>query len=127
MLDAGGILKQYASDITRLWPISGRFTAHHRQLYEILLTVQKHLIDHLNSRPHEISRRELNTLDDEYMLKYLREESILSKTLSDAQERRIIKHLCPTSASHHLGEMRRLSKSSEVSTLFLLRSRCARL
>lgn len=23
MLDAGGILKQYASDITRLWPING--------------------------------------------------------------------------------------------------------
>ena len=83
--------------------ISGRFSDVDRQLYEILLTVQKHLIDALNVSNRVISRTDLNTLADRLMIKYLREESILSRTIDDRQANVIIKKLCPTSASHHLG------------------------
>jgi Xaa-Pro aminopeptidase len=125
MLDGGCLFKQYSSDITRLWPIngienlktiignfcfliSGRFSSPHRQLYEILLTVQKDLISYFHSGDQTISREKLNILADQYMIKYLREELILSRTIDDNQAKRIIKFLSPTSVSHHLG-MKRIS------------------
>jgi intermediate cleaving peptidase 55 len=103
MLDGGCLYKQYSSDITRLWPINGRFSSSYRQLYEILLTVQKDLIRHLNSDNRTITRQQLNTLTDQYLIKYLREELILSHTIDDYHAKRIINYLSPTSVSHHLG------------------------
>ena len=73
-------------------------------MYEILLTVQKNLIEYLNSGDKTISREKLNTLSDQYMIKYLREEFILSRTIDDYQAKRIVNFLCPTSVSHHLGK-----------------------
>ena len=121
MLDAGCLFKQYSSDITRFWPIngtltlldtclatsiillSGRFSSVYRQLYEILLTVQKNLLGHINADPRSITRAQLNTLADQYMIQYLREERILSRTCDDHEARHIVNYLCPTSVSHHLG------------------------
>ena len=85
--------------------IKGRFSSVQRQLYEILLTVQKDLINHLNSRSKLISREKLNRLAEQFMIKYLREELILSKTIDDYHAARIINFLCPTSVSHHLGKI----------------------
>ncbi|CAF1349544.1 unnamed protein product [Adineta steineri] len=103
MLDGGCLYKQYASDVTRFWPINGRFSSSQQQLYEILLTVQKDLIKYLNSGDKFITRGKLNILTDQYMIKYLREEFILSRTIDDDHAKRIINYLCPTSVSHHLG------------------------
>jgi hypothetical protein len=38
------------------------------------------------------------------MIKYLREELILSRTIDDHHAKRIIHYLSPTSVSHHLGK-----------------------
>ncbi|UJR10043.1 hypothetical protein I4U23_014265 [Adineta vaga] len=103
MLDGGCLFKQYAGDVTRFWPMNGRFSSTQRQLYEILLTVQKDLIKYLNSGDKTISRSKLNILADQYMIKYLREESILSRSIDDLHAKTIVNYLCPTSASHHLG------------------------
>lgn len=46
MVDAGCQLHGYCSDISRTWPISGRFTRPQRDLYELVLDVQKQCIDH---------------------------------------------------------------------------------
>jgi len=104
MLDGGCLFKQYSSDITRLWPINGRFSSPQRQLYEILLAVQQDLIRYLNSGDRTITRQQLNTLTDQYMIKYLREELILSRTIDDHHAKIIINYLSPTSVSHHLGK-----------------------
>lgn len=40
LVDAGAEHKGYASDISRTWPVSGRFSDAHRELYEVVLTVQ---------------------------------------------------------------------------------------
>ncbi|CAF3392688.1 unnamed protein product [Rotaria socialis] len=40
---------------------------------------------------------------DQYMIKYLREESILLRTIDDHYAKNIIRVLCPTGVSHHLG------------------------
>ena len=35
-MDAGVELHGYASDITRAWPVDGRFTSAQRDVYEVL-------------------------------------------------------------------------------------------
>jgi Xaa-Pro aminopeptidase len=40
LIDAGGELDGYASDITRTFPVSGRFSAAQREVYEIVLAAQ---------------------------------------------------------------------------------------
>ena len=41
LVDAGCELDGYASDITRTWPVSGRFSAPQRLLYELVLQAQE--------------------------------------------------------------------------------------
>jgi Xaa-Pro aminopeptidase len=45
LIDAGAELDCYASDISRSFPISGRFTREQRALYEVVLTAQQAAID----------------------------------------------------------------------------------
>ncbi|MES3039859.1 MAG: Xaa-Pro aminopeptidase [Pseudomonadota bacterium] len=40
LIDAGGELDHYAADITRTFPVNGRFTAPQKDLYEVVLAAQ---------------------------------------------------------------------------------------
>jgi Xaa-Pro aminopeptidase len=44
LVDAGGSYRFYAADITRTFPVSGRFTAEQRAIYEIVLAAQEQAI-----------------------------------------------------------------------------------
>lgn len=41
LVDSGCELDNYASDVTRTWPVNGRFSAEQRALYEIVLRAQE--------------------------------------------------------------------------------------
>ncbi len=62
LIDAGCELEHYASDITRTFPVSGKFSAEQKAIYNIVLDAQAAAIDvikpgnHWND-PHEISVR----------------------------------------------------------------------
>jgi Xaa-Pro aminopeptidase len=45
LLDAGAEYKGYASDITRTFPINGKFTDAQREIYDLVLKTQKSCID----------------------------------------------------------------------------------
>lgn len=45
LVDAGAEYKGYASDITRTFPISGRFTKPQREIYELVLKAQKACVE----------------------------------------------------------------------------------
>ncbi|KAK9460540.1 peptidase M24, structural domain-containing protein [Lipomyces oligophaga] len=45
LIDAGGQYGGYCADISRAWPVNGRFTAAQRDLYEAVLSTQKALIN----------------------------------------------------------------------------------
>jgi Xaa-Pro aminopeptidase len=45
LIDAGCELDGYASDITRAWPVNGRFTDAQRELYELVLAAQQAAFD----------------------------------------------------------------------------------
>ncbi len=62
LLDAGCELDYYASDITRTFPVSGKFTAVQRAVYEVVLEAQLAAIDKVRSgnhwnQPHEAAVR----------------------------------------------------------------------
>ena len=44
LVDAGALTWHYRSDITRTWPVSGRFTPPQAELYSLVLEVQKSAI-----------------------------------------------------------------------------------
>ena len=45
LIDAGCELEYYAADITRTFPVNGRFTPEQRSLYELVLSAQQAAID----------------------------------------------------------------------------------
>ncbi len=45
LLDAGAEVECYAADLTRTWPVAGRFTAAQRALYEVVLEAQQAAIE----------------------------------------------------------------------------------
>ena len=52
LLDAGGEYNCYASDITRCFPINGKFSKESRQIYDIVLKMQEVCIDMLKPGVH---------------------------------------------------------------------------
>lgn len=64
LIDAGVELANYASDITRTFPVNGRFSAEQRAVYEVVLRAQEAAIDAVHpdshwNRPHEAATRVL--------------------------------------------------------------------
>jgi Xaa-Pro aminopeptidase len=49
LVDAGAEFQCYASDITRTWPVGGRFTPAQRALYELVLEAQLAAIDEVRA------------------------------------------------------------------------------
>ena len=45
LVDAGAEYGCYAADVTRTWPVAGRFSAPQRTLYELVLEAQRAAID----------------------------------------------------------------------------------
>jgi Xaa-Pro aminopeptidase len=84
LIDAGCELGFYASDVTRTFPVDGRFTPEQRALYEVVLTAQLSAID--ASRPgatfdsvHDVAlRRLVEGLVELGLLKESVEESLKS-------------------------------------------------
>jgi Xaa-Pro aminopeptidase len=64
LIDAGGEYQHYAADITRTFPVSGRFSAPQRAVYELVLAAQLAAIDRVRpgsrwNEPHESAVRVL--------------------------------------------------------------------
>ncbi|XP_019886845.1 xaa-Pro aminopeptidase 3 isoform X2 [Ooceraea biroi] len=100
LMDAGCEYHGYSSDITRTWPINGKFTPEQRVLYEIVLDVQKHLIESLKEMP---------SLDEafHYMCsllgKRLQEIGLIPKNIDDDKLVAAAYEYCPHHVSHYLG------------------------
>ena len=81
LIDAGAEYRGYASDITRSWPISGKFTDAKREIYEVVLEAQMAAIDacqvgNLYTAPHDAAR----TVLAEGLIKL----GVISQTVEDA-------------------------------------------
>lgn len=100
LIDAGCELQGYASDITRTFPASGRFTSVQRELYELVLAAQHAAIEaarpgaHFNA-PHEAAERVFT----EALLSY----GLLEGSLDELLAAEAARKFCMHKTSHWLG------------------------
>ncbi|KYN36963.1 putative Xaa-Pro aminopeptidase 3 [Trachymyrmex septentrionalis] len=100
LMDAGCEYHGYSSDITRTWPISGKFTPEQKVLYEIVLDVQKNLIKSLKEMP---------SLDNAFrhmcflLGERLQEINVIPKNIEESKLLAAAYAYCPHHVSHYLG------------------------
>ncbi|RZC33528.1 Xaa-Pro aminopeptidase 3, partial [Asbolus verrucosus] len=100
LMDAGCEYHGYSSDITRTWPINGKFNRHQRELYEVVLDVQTKLIKLCQTFPT------LDSLFDSMCVllgKGLQQIGIIPKILSNQALIKAAYQFCPHHVSHYLG------------------------
>jgi Xaa-Pro aminopeptidase len=64
LIDAGGEYRGYTADITRTFPVSGKYSGAQKEVYEVVLAAQLAAIEELrpgnsSARPHEVATRVL--------------------------------------------------------------------
>lgn len=102
LMDAGCEYGGYSSDITRTWPVNGRFTDAQRVLYEVIWMLQQELIATLLKNGGET----LDALFDTMCVRLgrlLQEAGLLKKSLTGLDLSRAAFQLCPHHVSHYLG------------------------
>ena len=52
LIDAGCEINGYASDITRTWPVNGKFSAPQKEIYELVLKAQTDAIAECRAGKH---------------------------------------------------------------------------
>lgn len=101
LMDAGCETHSYTSDITRTFPISGRFSDYQKTLYEIVLNTQKDLIGTLSRQ--ELSLDQLFDVMCLQLGKYLKEIKLIPSHVTGLELARSAYKFCPHHVSHFLG------------------------
>ncbi|KAL3879050.1 hypothetical protein ACJMK2_031364 [Sinanodonta woodiana] len=100
LMDAGCEYHGYSSDLTRTWPVSGRFTSSQRALYDAILHVQELCISMCTSdfSLDDIYFRMLHLLGVE-----LQKLGLIPTNLTKDQLIKKVRAFCPHHVSHYLG------------------------
>lgn len=93
LFDLGASVNMYCADISRTFPISGKFTERQKELYNIVLNGQQLVFD--NAKPG-ITTRELNNI----LVKYYEKELKKIGLIKDASE---VSKYYYHGVSHHIG------------------------
>ncbi|CAG8670995.1 6281_t:CDS:2, partial [Paraglomus occultum] len=96
LLDAGSEYYGYASDVTRTWPVNGKFTEPQKELYEAVLNVNRRCIK-LCTEAEDISLNEIHEVSVEFM-----KEELLNIGF-DLSEGDVDHVLYPHHVGHYLG------------------------
>ncbi|KAL1505290.1 hypothetical protein ABEB36_004885 [Hypothenemus hampei] len=100
LMDAGCEYHGYASDITRTWPVNGKFTEPQREMYEIVLEVQKELIELCGKTPSLDALFECMCL---LLGKRLQSLGLINVQPANNYLMKAAYQLCPHHVSHYLG------------------------
>jgi len=101
LIDAGCEYHGYTSDITRTWPVKGKFSDAQTIVYQLVLQCQQTLIRSI--RPGETSISCLYKQMQSLLANSLRSAGIISQSLDDATAARYVHLFCPHNVGHHLG------------------------
>lgn len=96
LVDASGSLGGYCSDISRTWPVSGKFTTAQHDLYQGVLNVQKQCIELCKSSNH-LSLEDIHQESLKYMKQELKNIGIANVKNWD------VERLYPHYIGHNLG------------------------
>jgi Xaa-Pro aminopeptidase len=100
LIDAGAELDHYAADITRTFPVSGRFSAEQKALYDIVLAAQLAAIDAVNPHHHWDKP---HTVAVEILTQGLLDLGLLQGHLADNIEQGLYKEFYMHRTGHWLG------------------------
>ncbi len=100
LIDAGGELSGYAADITRTFPINGKFTAPQKALYQLVLDTKTQVIAAIKPG---ITFAKLNEIANECLTKGLFDLAILSGDLTELMQDKACKKYFIHGLGHWLG------------------------
>ncbi|ODM20497.1 putative Xaa-Pro aminopeptidase pepP [Aspergillus cristatus] len=100
LIDAGGEYRAYCADITRVFPLSGKFTPETRQIYEIVLQMQYECIAELKDG---VQWEDVHALAHRIAIKGLLKLGILRGSEDELFEKRVSVAFFPHGLGHYLG------------------------
>lgn len=100
LIDAGCELEGYASDITRTFPVNGRFSGPQRALYEIVLKAQHAAVAHTSPKHHWNAGHEAAV---KVLTQGLLDEGLLTGSLEQALETSAYSRFYMHRTGHWLG------------------------
>lgn len=100
LIDAGAEYKNYASDITRTFPVNGKFTKEQKEIYELVLKMQEKAISIIKPG---LRWTEIQKVMVEILAEGLLELGLLSGTKEEVLEKKSYKDYYMHSSGHWLG------------------------
>ncbi|KAJ2230054.1 hypothetical protein H4R99_001079 [Coemansia sp. RSA 1722] len=100
LVDAGGSLRCYASDITRTWPLGAEFSSECRDIYAIVLAMQKSVIDACGPNKQWM---DMHLLSNRVAAQGLLELGILRGSLDDIVRKHVVGYFMPHGIGHLIG------------------------
>lgn len=101
LMDAGSECHGYSGDVTRTWPVNGRFSSAQRELYEAVLHVQGAVLAALRDDRPSLDR--LYRLMCSQLAATLPELGIVARDSTADHRLKVAMALCPHHVSHYLG------------------------
>ncbi|RYZ72922.1 MAG: Xaa-Pro dipeptidase, partial [Proteobacteria bacterium] len=100
LIDAGAEYEYYTGDITRTWPVSGKFTPVQAKVYQGVLNLEKSLIDYVKPG---VPFKSLQEKTVEYMTDMMIDLNLLKGTRQQLIDSLAYKKYYPHGVSHYLG------------------------
>ncbi|XP_063178577.1 xaa-Pro aminopeptidase 3 isoform X2 [Chroicocephalus ridibundus] len=100
LLDGGCESSCYVSDITRTWPVNGRFTKPQAELYQAVLDIQKSCLSLCSPG---MSLENIYSLMLSLIGQKLKELGILKSSITDSHFFKAVRKYCPHHVGHYLG------------------------
>lgn len=100
LIDAGAECRGYAADITRVFPVNGRFTPRQRDVYQVVLAAQKACIE--RARPGVVSA-DLHVYSMRKLAEGLKDLGLLKGDLDGLVEGGAVRLFYPHGLTHMLG------------------------
>lgn len=100
LIDAGGEFRTYCADITRVFPLSGKFVSETCQIYEIVLQMQSECIAQLKDG---VQWEDVHALAHRVAIKGLLKLDILRGSEKELFDKRVSVAFFPHGLGHYLG------------------------
>lgn len=100
LIDAGAEARFYTGDITRTYPVNGKFTAPQKKVYERVLEIQKELC--ASAKPGVLFKT-MQERTIEYLTDAMIDLGLLKVSRKEALERHLYRKYYPHGVSHYLG------------------------
>ncbi|XP_009082099.1 PREDICTED: probable Xaa-Pro aminopeptidase 3, partial [Acanthisitta chloris] len=100
LLDGGCEFSCYVSDITRTWPVNGRFTKPQAELYQAVLDIQKSCLSLCSPG---MNLENIYSLMLSLIGQKLKELGVLKSSVSDSLFFKAVRKYCPHHVGHYLG------------------------